>query len=146
MRKQCSAAVLAGCSDRRTTVTGFRLDLTLRRDDEAHIAVEGPVGGVETRRIATLLLALLAAGARQLIVDLGHVESCDPTLTALLERQRRHLTAAGGWMIVDGAPARPGADTSSLMEILDINRHVRRRSDPHEPAAIDQHVGAAVSG
>ena len=83
MRKQCSAAVLAGCSDRRTTVSGFRLDLTLRRDDEAHLAVEGPVGSVETRRIATLVQALLAAGARQLIVDLDLVESCDPALTAL---------------------------------------------------------------
>ena len=127
-------------------MSGFRLDLTLRRDDEAHIAVEGPVGGVETRRIATLVQALLAAGARQLIVDLHHVESCDPALTALLERQRRHLAAAGGWMIVDGAPSTPGDDTSSLVEIFEIYRHVRRLSDPHGAAAIDQHVGAAVSG
>lgn len=58
-------------------MSGFRLDLTLRRDDEAHIAVEGPVGSIETRRIATLIQALLAAGARQLIIDLDHVERCD---------------------------------------------------------------------
>ena len=127
-------------------MSGFRVDLTLRRDDEAHLAVQGPVGSVETRRIATLLQALLAAGARQLIVDLHHVESCDPALTALLERQRRHLTAAGGWMIVDGAPSTPGDDTSSLLEIFDIYRHVRRLGDARGPAAIDQHVGAAVSG
>jgi hypothetical protein len=101
------------------------VDLTLRRDDEAHIAVEGPVGSVETRRIATLVQALLAAGARQLIVDLDHVERCDPALTAFLERQRRHLAAAGGWMIIDGAPTTPGDDTSSLVEIFEIYRHVR---------------------
>jgi hypothetical protein len=97
----------------------------LRGDDEAHIAVEGPVGSVETRRIATLVQALLTAGARQLIVDLDHVESCDPALTAVLEQQRRHLAATGGWMIIDGAPSAPGDDTSSLVEIFEIYRHVR---------------------
>lgn len=106
-------------------MSGFRLDLTLRRDDEAHIAVEGPVGSVETGRIATLIQALLAAGARQLIVDLDHVESCDPALTAFLEAQRRHLAAAGGWMIVAGAPSLSDDDTASLVEIFDIYRHVR---------------------
>jgi hypothetical protein len=106
-------------------VSEFRLDLTLRRDDEAHIAVEGPVGSVETRRIATLVQALLAAGARQLIVDLDHVERCDPALTTFLERQRRHLAAAGGWMIIGGAPSTPGEDTSSLVEIFEIYRQVR---------------------
>jgi hypothetical protein len=107
-------------------VSGFRVDLTLRRDDEAHIAVEGPVGSVETRRIVTLVGALLAAGARQLIVDLDHVEGCDPAFIAFLERQRRQLAAAGGWMIVDGAPSTPGDDTSSsLVEIFEIYRHVR---------------------
>ena len=49
-------------------------------------------------------------------------------------------------MIVDGAPSTPGDDTSSLMEIFDIYRHVRRLSDPNGPAAVDQHVDAAVSG
>ena len=106
-------------------MSGFRLDLTLRRDDEAHIAVAGPVGSAETQQIATLLQALLAAGARQLVIDLDHVERCDPTLTAFLERQRRHLVAAGGWMIVDGAPSTPGDDISSLVEIFEIYRHVR---------------------
>ena len=106
-------------------MSGFRVDLTLRRDDEAHIAVEGPVGSVETRRIATLVQALLATGARQLIVDLDHVEGCDPALIAFLERQRHHLAAAGGWMIIDGAPSTPGDDTSSLVEIFEIYRQVR---------------------
>ena len=49
-------------------------------------------------------------------------------------------------MIVDGAPSTPGDDTSSLLEIFDIYRHVRRLGDARGPAAIDQHVGAAVSG
>jgi len=130
--------------DRRTVVSGFRMDLTLRCDDEARIAIEGPVGGVETRRIAMLVQALLAAGARQLIVDLAQVESCDPALTAFLEQQQRHLVAAGGWMLVDGAPPTPGDDASTLVEIFEIYRHVRGLARP-TPAAIDQHAGAAVS-
>jgi STAS domain-containing protein len=132
--------------DRRNAVSGFRMDLTLRRDDEGSIAIEGPVGSVETRQIAMLVQALLAAGVRQLIVDLDHVERCDPALTAFLERQQRHLAAAGGWMVVDGAPSTPGDDATSLVEIFDIYRHVRGLTGPHGPAAIDRHVGAAVSG
>ena len=118
-------------------MSGFRLDLTLRQDDEAHIAVAGPVGSVETGQIATLVQALLAVGARQLIVDLDHVGQCDPALIAFLERQRRLIATAGGWIIVVGAPSTPGDDTSSLVEIFEIYRHVRGLSDPHGSVAID---------
>src|SRR3954451_6309112 len=130
--------------DRRTVVSGFRMDLTLRRDDEARIAIEGPVGGVETRRIAMLVQALLAAGARQLIIDLAQVESCDPALTAFLEQQQRHLVAAGGWMLVGGGPPPPRDEASTPEEIFEISRHVRGLTGP-TPAAIDQHADAAVS-
>jgi len=121
------------------------MDLTLRRDDEAHITVEGAVGGDETRRIAVLVQALLAAGARQLIVDLDHVERCDPALTAFLEQQHHHLAASGGWMIVNGAPSTPTDDATSLVEIFEIYRHVHALNGSPDPATIGQHAGATVS-
>jgi hypothetical protein len=124
-------------------VSGFRVDLTLRRPDEAHVAVQGAVGSVETRQITTLLQALLAAGARQLIVDLEQVERCDPALTAYLERQQRHLAATGGWMIVDGAPSTPADDASSLVGIFEIYRHVRGLSGPRHREVVGRGVGAA---
>jgi len=126
-------------------MSGFRVDLTLRRQDEAHVAVKGTVGSVETRQVATLVQALLTAGARQLIVDLDQVERCDPALTAFLERQQHHLAATGGWMIVDGAPSTPADDASSLVGVFEIYRHVRALSGPRDPEAIGRWVGAAVS-
>jgi hypothetical protein len=126
-------------------VSKFRVDLTLRREDEAHVAVAGAVGSVETRQIATLVEALLAAGARQLIVDLDQVERCAPALTAFLDQQRHHLAAAGGWMIVDGAPSTPADDASSLVEIFDIYRHVHALNGSPDPTVTDRHIGATAS-
>ncbi len=105
--------------------TGFRIGVTFREADEAHVQVIGPVRREEASRVVTLVRALLEAGARQLVVDLAGAESCDPALTVYLDRERRRVGAQGGWLVVDGSPATMRHDTSTLVDAFRIYRHVR---------------------
>lgn len=105
---------------------GFRMAATLRHTDEAFVTVEGPVDADHTPQVIAMIQALLAAGARQVFVDLARVHECDPALTAYLDRRRRQVTAQGGWMVVDGSPSTLRLDSTSLGEIFAVYRRVTR--------------------
>jgi anti-anti-sigma regulatory factor len=107
-------------------VPGFRMAATLRRTDEAHVTLEGPVDAERTPQVIAMIQALITAGARQLFVDLARVHECDPALTGYLDRQRRQIMALGGWMVVDGSPSTMRLDTTPLTEIFDVYRRVTR--------------------
>ena len=105
---------------------GFRMAATLRHTDEAHLTLEGPVGADRTPQVIAMVQALITAGARRLFVDLARVHECDPALTGYLDRQRRVVTALGGWMVVDGSPSTMRLDATPLTEIFEIYRRVTR--------------------
>ena len=110
----------------------FRMVITYRRIDEAHVVVEGPIREAEARQIAALLATAVDVGARQLFVDLARIDSCDQRFLIRLDRLRHRLISIGGWMVVDGAPATLAEDTSTLDEIFTTYRHVTGLQPPLE--------------
>jgi hypothetical protein len=121
----------------------FSTVVTLRNVDEAHMTVEGAVEPNESRQIVALLATLVDIGARQLFVDLAHVETCDPDLPEFLNDLRRRMTSLGGWVIVDRSPATLGDDTLALDELFAVYTRV---ATPHPPIGHLAGPGKASTG
>ena len=102
----------------------FRLSVTFRPVDEAHVTVEGTVEPEKSRQLAALLVTLVDIGARQLLVDLARVDTCDPEFPVFLNGLRRRLVSLGGWMVVDGPPTTPDDDTLPLHDLFTIYTRV----------------------
>jgi anti-anti-sigma regulatory factor len=93
---------------------------------EALVTATGTIDRKATAGIAALLRGLCDAGATRVLVDLATVSSCDRSLAAALNSQRRRLAASGGWLVVDGSPATLGDDLDlSLTETFRIYREVQ---------------------
>lgn len=96
------------------------------RGREAMVTATGTIDRQATAAIAALLRGLCDAGATRVLVDLAHVSSCDRSLVAALNSQRRRLAASRGWLVVDGSPATLGDDLGlSLAETFRIYREVQ---------------------
>lgn len=78
---------------------------TLRSGSEAMLVVAGTIDRAAVARLDPLLTGLCAAGATRVFVDLSRISSCDRALLAVLERIRRQVEAAGGWLMLDGSPS-----------------------------------------
>lgn len=102
----------------------FRMSVTLRHTDEAHLTVEGALEPRESRQLAALLATLVDLGARQLLVDLARVDTCDPDFPDFLNGLRIRLVSLGGWMVVDGPPTTLGDDALALDELFTIYTRV----------------------
>lgn len=93
---------------------------------DAMLAVTGNLDDALAERCIVLLRAACGTGVRHMIVDLsaaagGLPARCVEVLTAL----RRDLEAAGGWLIVDGAPGRTVAPEPDLTVLFDAYRRTR---------------------
>lgn len=124
----------------------FRLTISVRHDDEAHIAAEGRIDADEAAQLIVIVRALLDAGAQHIVVDLAHVDTCHPSLRDYLRQQKNHLKVRGGWMIVDGSPATTQGIDHDLVETFTIYQQARHRSGSSKRAVDPGWRGAAPSG
>ena len=79
-----------------------RLTVTVRGAEDALITVGGPLGPAGGRRAGLLLGAVLAAGARRVIVDLSAVAVPPRSLTNTFPAVREELRRRGGWLLIEG--------------------------------------------
>ncbi len=128
----------------------FRVDASLRRGDEAHLAVRGEITPAEGARLVLVLRALVQAGARQVFVDLAAVDACDAAVLAQLQDQQRYVEARGGWLVIDGPPSIVRGIEPTLGEIFRIHRRVTgtpaRVPRQRETADTGERVPSALHG
>jgi hypothetical protein len=112
------------------------------------LRLSGPIGRITAERIGTSITSLIAAGERDLLVDVSAVAQCTGHLLTVLSRARRTLTGRGGSLLIVGVQLPPfmtALETASVDEVFLVYDALRRDARPARRALI-RRVAAATAG
>ncbi len=109
-----------------------RLETDVREHGEwVMVVLDGEVDMASAPRLQEVLAAQLAAGARQVMVDLREVSFMDSTGLTALFRAHEAMAAAGGRLVVVCGPG----PVRRVIEVSGVGAVVPILSDPAETAA-----------
>jgi anti-anti-sigma regulatory factor len=109
------------------------------------VRLSGPIGRVLAERTATSITALVAAGERNVVVDVSAVDRCTGHLLTALSGAHRTLTGLRGSLLLVGVrlpPFQAALETASLDEVFLVYDALRRDDRPDRRAMIRSRVAA----
>jgi anti-anti-sigma regulatory factor len=80
------------------------MELVFRGREDLLLTVGGRIDEDAVRRVAALLGAAVASGARHVIIDLVGARPVSPRLARVVTEVRSEVTTRGGWLLLEGAP------------------------------------------
>lgn len=115
--------------------SGGAVHIATTGSGDALVTISGVVDAATTRRCGVLLRAVVEAGARHVLVDVGAADLADPAFAGLLGQTRPRLVARGGSLLLDGARDRLRVAEPDLGEVFAAYRAAVAPSPVATPVA-----------